>query len=54
MLSLKGSLNSAASAAMILLTSIHEKLAMARSIAMTGSYTAALSSFDCVIDEVQR
>ena len=36
------------------LTRVHEKLAMARSMAMSGKYSGALASFDGVIDEVQR
>lgn len=34
--------------------SIHEKLAVARSKAVSGKYTGALTSFDGVIDEIQR
>ncbi len=39
---------------MVPLANIHERLAMARSTAMSGSYTAALSSFSGVIEDVQR
>ena len=36
------------------LTKVHEKLAVAGSLAMSGMYSGALASFDGVFDEVQR